>query len=84
MLFRFVKGAYGVPAAPLFARVSLALAYHSFRAEHVSASYGSEWDAQLEAQADAHLVFDATYANYQGAGPFPDKKVFWLYTTYRY
>jgi len=58
--------------------------YHDFSAEHVSADYGSEWDAQLEGQVDPHLVLDAAYADYAGGGPFPDKRVFWLYATYRY
>lgn len=80
----YLKAAYGVPAEPLFARVSLALAYHDFDAELVSVGYGSEWDAQLEAQVDRHLTFDAAYANYDGAGPFPNKRVFWLYANYKY
>ena len=58
--------------------------YHDYSAEHVSAGYGSEWDGQLEAQVDTHLVLDAAYADYAGGGPFPDKRAFWLYATYRY
>jgi hypothetical protein len=60
------------------------LVYHDNSAEHVNAAYGKEWDAQLEAQIDTHLVFDAAYADYGGGGPFPAKRVFWLYSTYRY
>jgi hypothetical protein len=60
------------------------LAYHNFSAEHVSEDFGKEWDAQLEGQIDSHLVFDAAYADYSGGGPYPGKRVFWLYATYRY
>jgi hypothetical protein len=38
----------------------------------------------LEGQVDNHFVVDAAYADYSGAGPFPDRRVFWLYATYRY
>jgi hypothetical protein len=61
-----------------------AIAYHSFSAEHVSADYGSEWDAMLEAQLDKRLTLDLAYADYRGAGPFPDKRDFWAYATYHY
>jgi hypothetical protein len=80
----YVKGGYGFAASPLFARMTALLVYHDNSAEHVNAAYGKEWDAQLEAQIDTHLVFDAAYADYGGGGPFPAKRVFWLYSTYRY
>jgi hypothetical protein len=80
----YVKAGYGFAATPIFARVSATLIYHDFAAQHVSADYGNEWDAQLEGQIDSHFVLDMAYADYSGAGPFPDKKVFWLYATYRY
>jgi hypothetical protein len=80
----YFKGGYGFAASPLFARMTALLIYHDYSAEHVSAAYGKEWDAQLEAQIDTHLVFDAAYADYGGGGPFPAKRVFWLYSTYRY
>jgi len=80
----YFKGGYGFAASPLFARMTALLIYHDYSAEHVSAAYGKEWDAQLEAQVDTHLVFDAAYADYGNGGPFPAKRVFWLYSTYRY
>ena len=80
----YMRGGYGFAAPPLFAKASATLVYHDFSAERVSADYGREWDAQLEGQVDNHFVLDAAYADYAGAGPFPDKKVFWLYATYRY
>ena len=80
----YFKGGYGFAASPLFARLSALLVYHDYSAEHVNAAYGKEWDAQLEAQIDNHLVFDAAYADYRSGGPFPAKRVFWLYSTYRY
>jgi hypothetical protein len=80
----YARGTYGLPVAPVFARLSATVVYHEYSAEHLSASYGSEWDAQLEGQVDARLVVDAAYADYAGGGPFPDKRAFWLYATYRY
>ena len=80
----YFKGGYGFAASPVFARIAALLIYHDYSAEHVSAGYGREWDAQLEAQVDNHLVLDAAYADYGGGGPFPAKRVFWLYSTYRY
>jgi len=80
----YIKGGYGFAASPLFVKATATLAYHDFSAEHVTAGYGREWDAQLEGQIDSHFVIDAAYADYSGAGPFPDKRVFWLYATYRY
>ncbi len=50
----------------------------------MSADYGSEWDAMLEAQLDKRLTLDLAYADYRGAGPFPDKRDFWAYATYHY
>jgi hypothetical protein len=48
------------------------------------ADYGREWDTSLEGQIGAHLVMDVAYADFGGAGPFPTKRVVWLYATYRY
>ncbi len=80
----YVKGGYSFAASPLFAKVTASLAYHEFSAENVNDNYGREWDALLEGQINSHFVVDAAYADYASAGPFPDKKVFWLYATYRY
>jgi hypothetical protein len=80
----YLRGGYGFAASPLFPRVSVLLIYHDFSAQRLSADYGSEWDAQLEGQIDSHLVLDLAYADYRGAGPFPDKRVLWAYATYRY
>ena len=80
----YIRTTYGLPVAPVLARLSATLIYHDYAAEHVSAGYGSEWDGQVEAQVDTHWVLDAAYADYAGGGPFPDKRAFWLYATYRY
>jgi len=80
----YFRGGYGVPIKPYLERISALVAHHDFSAEHISADYGSEWDAQLEGQISNRLVLDLAYADYQGAGPFPDKRVFWAYATYRY
>jgi hypothetical protein len=80
----YFKGDYGFAASPFFAKVTTSLAYHDFSAEHLSANFGKEWDVQLEGQVDNHLVIDAACADYSGGGPYPNKKVFWLYATYRY
>jgi len=57
---------------------------HVGAAAHVHATYGREWDAQLEGQIDSHLAVTVAYAGYTGAGPFPDKRIFWTYATYRF
>lgn len=80
----YFKGAYTLSPLAFFDRVTAALAYHSFSAEHVNADYGREWDASLEGQLGSHLVMDIAYADFHGAGPFPTKRVVWLYATYRY
>jgi len=80
----YFRGSYGLGSVPVFSRVTATLTYHDFEAQHLSASYGNEWDAQLEGQINAHLVVDIAYADYTGAGPFPDKTVFWTYATYRF
>jgi hypothetical protein len=80
----YFKGGYGFAASPFFEKMTALFVYHDYTAEHVNAAYGREWDAQLEAQIDNHLVFDAAYADYGSGGPFPAKRVFWFYSTYRY
>lgn len=80
----YLKGGYGFTAAPLSEKVTVSLVYHDFSAERVHADYGSEWDAMVEAQVDNNVTVGTAYANYRGAGSFPDKTVFWVYTGYRY
>jgi len=80
----YVRGGYGFAAAPFADKITAAVIYHDFSAEHVSGDYGSEWDATVEAQIDPNFMVGTAYANYHGAGPFPDKAVFWLYAGYRY
>jgi hypothetical protein len=80
----YVKGSYGFAAAPFSDKITATLVYHDFSPEHVSGDYGSEWDAMVEAQLDSNFMVGTAYANYRGAGPFPDKAVFWLYAGYRY
>ena len=78
------KSSYNLGGIPYLVRLVPSVAYHSFSGEHVAAGYGHEWDAQLEAQIDAHLTVDGTLAVYTHGGPFPDKNVAWLFATYRY
>jgi hypothetical protein len=80
----YAKGNYALPAPPFLTRLGASLAYHDFSAEHVGTHYGSEWDAQLEAQAGPALIFDVAFAAYRSDGPFPGKNGFWCYATYRY
>jgi hypothetical protein len=80
----YLKGGYGFTAAPFFDKVTASIVYHDFSAEHITADYGSEWDAMVEAQLDNTVTIGTAYANYRGAGPFPDKAVFWAYAGYRY
>jgi len=80
----YFKGSYTLSPLTLFDRVTAALAYHDFSAEHVDTDYGREWDASIEGQLGTHFVMDVAYADFHGAGPFPTKRVAWLYATYRY
>jgi hypothetical protein len=80
----YVKASYAFTGVPFIARLVPGITYHDFSAEHVSADYGREWDAILEAQVDKRLTLDVSYADYHGAGPFPDKREFWTYATYHY
>jgi len=80
----YFKGSYTLSPLGAFNRVTAALAYHDFSAEHIEADYGREWDASLEGQVGAHLVMDVAYADFHGAGALPTKRVVWLYATYRY
>jgi hypothetical protein len=79
-----VKAGYGFPLAPLFSRVTATVVYHDFSAEQGDADFGSEWDAQLEATINPNWMLGVKYAAYQGAGPYPDKAIGWLYIGYRY
>jgi hypothetical protein len=80
----YLKASYTMSAMPLLQRVTPSLAYHDFSAQHVRGDYGSEWDTGLQAQLDDRLTLDLAYADYRAAGPFPDKRSFWVYTTYHY
>jgi len=80
----YAKIGYGFAAVPVFSRVTATIVYHDFSAQRGDADYGSEWDAQIEAALDANVTLGVKYANYQGAGPYPDKAIGWLYVGYRY
>ena len=80
----YFKGSYGFAAVPFFSRVTATIVYHDFSAEHASANFGSEWDAQIEAAVDANITVGVKYAGFRGAAPLPDKGVGWLYVGYRY
>ena len=80
----YFKASYTLSPLSFFNRVTAALAYHDFSAERIDTDYGREWDSSLEGQIGAHLVMDVAYADFHGAGPFPTKRVVWLYATYRY
>ena len=80
----YLKGNYTLAPVSFFNRVTAALAYHDFAAEHVNADYGREWDASVEGQIGTHVLLDIAYADFHGAGPFPAKRAVWLYATYRY
>jgi hypothetical protein len=77
----YVKASYTI-AGPFAVPIIPSLSYHEFSAEHMHADYGNEWDFGVEAQFGAHVTADIAYADYTGAGPFPDKRELWLYATY--
>ena len=80
----YVKGIYGFAATPFANKITATVVYHDFSPERGGGNLGSEWDAMIEAQLDNNFMVGTAYANYRGAGGFPDKAVFWLYAGYRY
>jgi len=80
----YVRTHYAFPAPLISSTVAATLVYHDFRAEHVNARYGDEWDASLEATLPQGFMLGTAYADFRGRGAFPDKAVFWIYSGYRY
>jgi hypothetical protein len=80
----YVKGSYGFPVTPLFTRVTATVVYHDFSAEQVSANFGHEWDAQLEAAVDSNVTVGVKYATFHGGASYAGKSIGWLYVGYRY
>ena len=86
------KAGYSFAAAPLFANVSASVIYHDFSAEHITADYGNEWDAIVEARLDDNVTFGVKYAGYRSGKDLPigaqavrfDKTIAWVYAMYRY
>lgn len=55
-----------------------AVTYHGFRASRGNASEGSETDAELVAKLGKHWQTGIKYADYNGDGPFADRKKVWV------
>ncbi len=60
------------------------IAFHDFSSHHTKADYGSEWDAGVEASLGASWTLGFAYADFRGAGSFPDRREIWTYVNYRY
>jgi hypothetical protein len=80
----YVKAGYAFAANPIFTRVAATVVYHDFSAERVSANFGHEWDAQIEATVNANLMVGVKYAAFHGGAGYPDKNSGWVYVGYRY
>jgi len=80
----YARTRYGFSAPLISSTIAAMLVYHDFRAEHVNAAYGDEWDASLEATLPEGFTLETAYADFRGRGAFPDKSVFWIYSGYRY
>jgi hypothetical protein len=87
----YAKAGYSI-ATPPFANVMVSLVYHEFSAQRISADYGGELDAIIEARLDDNLSFGVKYANYRAGADVPigaqaarfNKTISWLYVMYRY
>jgi hypothetical protein len=80
----YARTRYAFPAPLISSTIAAMLVYHNFRAEHVNAAYGDEWDASLEATLPRGFTLGTAYADFNGRAGFPDKAVFWIYSGYRY
>jgi hypothetical protein len=85
----YLKGVYTVPADFLEMKsLTGTVYYHNYTTDRLGAGIGSEWDAQAELAVDNNFSLLAKFADYQGSnvalGGFPDKRIVWLQTAYRY
>ena len=58
--------------------VEAQFAWHDFRADAVSRSYGSEWDASLSHKFGAHCELLLKAARYSASGYAADTQELWL------
>jgi hypothetical protein len=84
----YVSSVYAWPGVLGLRAVNTTLAYHDFHSARLDRGIGTEWNAQAEFVLDANVSIIAKYADYAGSGltvgGVPDKRIFWLQTTFRY
>jgi hypothetical protein len=83
----YLKGSYALRSIPCAQSLTATLVYHDFRAAHIDAGIGTEWDASLELALDKHTSFLLSLADYQGSGTslggFKDKTITWAQAAYK-
>ena len=47
-------------------------------------NFGTNGMRRSRRRVNANITVGVKYAAYQGAGPYPDKAIGWLYVGYRY
>jgi hypothetical protein len=85
----YLRAAYGLPADFVAAKtLTFNVTWHDFRTDRLDQAIGGEWDASAELALDANLSFLLKYADYAGTGAgfggFPDRRVLWLQTAWKY
>ena len=80
----YLRTRYGFAAPPFSPDIAATVVFHEFNAEHIHLHYGDEWDASLEAVLPRGFMLGTAVAEFTGRGAFPDKKVFWIYSGFRY
>lgn len=80
----YAKGSYSFRQDGLVTSIVPQVAFHDFSAHNIGADYGSEWDTGVEAAFGPSWTFGVAYADFKGAGAFPDRRDFWTYVNFRY
>lgn len=80
----YARTRYSFPVLPFSSEIAATVVFHEFDAEHIDLHYGNEWDASLEAALRRGFMVGTEVAEFTGRGAFPDKKVFWIYSGFRY
>jgi hypothetical protein len=79
-----LRDAYGWVGAILPKKVAARAVYHDYESDHRGLDYGSEWDFQLARAFGKNWSTLLKYADYKGAGPFPDSKKFWVQVEFNF
>jgi hypothetical protein len=80
----YAKAIYTLRREGLVTAIVPQIAFHDFSAQNTGADYGSEWDAGVEAVLAPSWTLGLAFADFKGAGAFPDRRELWTYVNFRY